>query len=83
MDTARTPNLSPTFAEVAARMRSKARSLRHSAAQFGHDTPKGRQALADAGVYAGIALDMDEKQQEVIAARNGMLAEYRKARANA
>lgn len=78
-----TPNLSPTFAEMAARMQSKARSLRHKAAQSGENTPKGRLALADAAQYEAIAADLNESQAEVLAARNGLLTEYRKARANA
>lgn len=78
-----TPNLSPTFAEMAARMRSKARSLRHQADRVGHDTPKGRLALADAAQYDAIGADLAENQREVLAARNGLLTEYRKARANA
>lgn len=75
-------NLTPTYAEMSARMRSKARSLRHTADCVGHDTPKGRAALADAAIFARIALDMDEKQREARAARDGFLTEYRKLRAN-
>lgn len=74
-------NLSPTYAEMAARMRSKARSLRLIAKKYG-DTPKGRAALADAEVYARIAGGLDENQREALAARDGLLTEYRKAATN-
>lgn len=77
-----TPNLSPTFAEMAARMRSKARNLRYSAARAGVDTPKGRAALADAAKYEGIAVGLAESAVEQLHARDGMLAEYRKNRAD-
>lgn len=81
-DVGRTPNLSPTFAEMAARMRSKVRHLLYVAQKYG-DTPKGREALEDAASYERIAAGLDENQREALAARDGMLDEYRKARANA
>ena len=77
-----TPHLSPTWAEMAQRMRSKARSLRITAAQSGDDTPKGREALADAAAYDRIAADLHERHIEAMYARDGMLAEYRKSAAN-
>ncbi len=76
-------NLSPTFAEMAERMRSKSRILRYKASQSGENTPKGRLALADAAQYDAIAADLAENQREALAARDGLLTEYRKARANA
>lgn len=82
MDVARSTNLSPTYAEIAERFRSKARNFLHRAEQYG-DTPKGRAALAEASDYSIIAAQMDEKQAEALAARDGFLTEYRKARANA
>lgn len=73
-----TPNLCPTWAEMAARMRSKARSLRYSASKYGEDTPKGREALASAESFERIAADLYERHIEAMYARDGMLAEYRK-----
>lgn len=82
MDHARTPNLSPTYAELAARYRSKARSLRSQAARYG-DTPKGRAALVDAASAERMARSAEQSQAEIVAARNGYLTEFRKAQANA
>ncbi|HYF47119.1 MAG TPA: hypothetical protein VD926_12965 [Acidimicrobiales bacterium] len=79
MDNARTPNLTPTFAEIAARQRAKARNLRAVAARYGPDTPRGRAALADAATFERIAASSDLAQAEVLAARNGTLAEFRRA----
>jgi len=78
----KTPNLSPTYAEMAARMRSKARNLRYIASKYGEDTPKGRDALADAAKYEGIAAGLAERTVEELHGRDGMLAEYRKSAAN-
>jgi hypothetical protein len=75
-------NLCPTFAEMAARMRSKARNLRYRASKYGEDTPKGRDALASAESYERIAAGLLEKAVEEMHARDGMLAEYRKSAAN-
>lgn len=77
-----TPNLCPSYTEMAHRMRSKARSLRCSAARYGEDTPKGRHALDDAASFERIAEAMIEKAIEQLHARDGMLAEYRKVQAN-
>lgn len=76
----KSPNLSPTYAEMAARHRCAARSLRFQAARFGGDTPRGRLALSDAADHTRIAAGLEEKQAEALAARDGMLTEYRKAR---
>lgn len=73
-----TPNLSPTWAEMAARMRSKARNLRFVAGQVGEDTPKGRDALASADQYDRIAAGLHEAHIESMYARDGQLEEYRK-----
>lgn len=76
------PNLCPTWAEMAARYRSRSRYHLNRAQRFGN-TPKGRAEMKDAQFYASLAAEASEKQAEVIAARDGMLTEYRKARANA
>lgn len=77
-----TPNLSPTWAEMAARMRSKARSLRFTASKYGEDTPKGRDALASAESYERIAAGLHEQHIEAMYARDGHIDEYRKTAAN-
>lgn len=77
-----TPNLSPTWAEMAQRMRSKARNLRFVATKYGEDTPKGRDALAAAESYERIAAGLHEAHIEAMYARDGMLEEYRKVQAN-
>lgn len=74
-------NLSPTWAEMAARHRSKSRYHLACAEKYG-DTPKGRQHMADAESFARIAASFSEKAAEASASRDGLLDEYRKARAN-
>lgn len=75
-------NLCPTWAEMAQRMRSKARNLRYAASKYGEDTPKGRDALASAESYERIAADLHERHIEASYARDGFIAEYRKIAAN-
>ena len=75
------PNLSASYSEMAARLRSKVRSLLFTAGNYG-DTPRGREALADAAKYERIATSLAEKQAETLAARDGLLTEYRKSAAD-
>lgn len=77
-----TPNLSPTWAEMAARMRSKARNLRYSASQYGEDTPKGREATASAEAFERIAAGLHESHIESMYGRDGFIEQYRKSAAD-
>jgi hypothetical protein len=75
-----TENLSPTFAEMASRFRSKARHCAWRAERLGLDTPQGRQLLGDAARYYKVANGLAERQLEILYARDGLLAEYRAAK---
>jgi hypothetical protein len=81
-DVTSTPNLSPDFAEMAARHRSKARSLRFTAKRYVAGSPRYQELHVDAEAHDRLAVKFDYAQAEQRAGRDGMLAEFRKSVAN-
>lgn len=76
MDVAKYQSLSPTFEEMAERHRSVARNELYRFDVYGN-SPKGRAAVKNAAAHRRIAVCLSYAQAEALAARDGLLSEFR------